>query len=129
MKIYNKGQRTIRHAEDTNDMGVVIKECLAAPGAFFQVSDTLGRKLKKMYPRELETFEDQQKRFDDQGSAPAAAPASASPTVSDAAPPSGGKLDDDDFEANMRVISAEEAAEALASGLSVADLRSKKAMK
>ena len=52
MKLFNKGHNTITHAESH------ISGSACEPQKVFTVSDELGKKLKKMYPNQLECLED-----------------------------------------------------------------------
>jgi hypothetical protein len=59
MKLFNKGHRKIDHAE-SNKPGAA-----CVPYKVFTVSDELGAKLKKMYPKELENLDDATAKFND----------------------------------------------------------------
>lgn len=65
MKLFNKGTRHIVHAESHKPGAACV------PQKLFTVSDELGAKLKKMYPRELEGLEDAEMKFSDAPAAPA----------------------------------------------------------
>jgi hypothetical protein len=67
MKLFNKGHRVIHHAESHKPGSA------CTPQKVFSVSDELGAKLKKMYPKELENLDDVSAKFAEQ--APEKAPA------------------------------------------------------
>lgn len=66
MRLYNKGKRTIVHDESKKEGAA------CTPGALFSVSDKLGARLKKAYPKELECLDDAKKKFADAPKAEAA---------------------------------------------------------
>lgn len=105
MKLFNKGHRHIIHGE-SHKPGAA-----CAPQKVFTVSDELGAKLKKMYPRELENLDDATAKFNEP-----------TPAVEAPLPPPGFEL----IPAADPVAQAEkEEAESL--GVSVDDLRKLKA--
>lgn len=59
MKLFNRGKRTVLHAESHN----IGSAC--EPMKIFTVSDELGKKLKAMYPNELENLDDALDKFEE----------------------------------------------------------------
>lgn len=57
MKLFNKGHRRIDHPESHKPGSACV------PQKVFSVSDALGEKLKKMYPKELENLDDVTAKF------------------------------------------------------------------
>lgn len=68
MKLFNKGQNTIVHAESH------IKGSACEPQKVFTVSDELGKKLKKMFPNQLECLEDAIEKFSEEPTVEAVEP-------------------------------------------------------
>lgn len=57
MRLLNRGKNTITHAESDAPGSA------CNPGSVFSVSDALGAKLKRLYPKQLECLDDAKKIF------------------------------------------------------------------
>jgi hypothetical protein len=126
MRLFNKGQRTIQHAESDKPGGK------ATPGAFFTVTDALGHTLKKAYRHELQNLDDVTEGFVDKPSSGGLKPAQAQPAAASVASPSadgspaaGAAPQDDDFLDPPATV--EESEEAKSYGVKVWELRESKA--
>lgn len=106
MKLFNKGHRNIKHKESH----MPGRACV--PQKIFTVSDELGAKLKKMFPKELENLDDVTAKFNEPDAAPVAV----------VAPPVGMQ-----FKPVLDAAALAEKEEADSLGVSVDDLRALKA--
>lgn len=125
MRLFNKGERTIQHPESKNP------GARATPGAFFTVSDALGKTLKRAYKNELKSLDDVTEGFIDKPTSGGLKPAQASPAAganespSSQPPAAGNAAQDDDF--LEPPATPEEIEEAASYGVTVAVLRTDKA--
>lgn len=133
MRLFNKSKRDIRHAEDTDPVTKKeIPHARAKPDALFEVSDELGKRLNKMYPKDLRSFEDEVKKFERTSAPAAVAQSEGSPSVTSDNPQSnGGKPgdDEDDFEKHSSQVTEADKAAAYAAGMSVADWKAQNQLK
>lgn len=64
MKLINQGEREILFRAESKKDGKVIPAGVIRPGKGIEVDDATGEKLKRLYPRELVTFEDVVQKFE-----------------------------------------------------------------